>query len=894
MSWRRFLFRARRNTESARDIQFYLDTETDVNVSRGMSDEEARAAALRKFGNPVLIREEIYQMNSVAYLEAAWKDLLYALRTMFNNPSFVVTAALTVALGIGGNTTMFTVIRSVLLKPLEYRDPDRLVRVSADYPNRNSQDTTISLQRVVGLSSVARSFSGFGAHLLSVENMTLSGSGEPEALKGARVSANYLEVLGVQPLLGRSFLAAEDTRGGPAVAMISAQLWKRRFGGDPQVAGKTAILNSTPHTIIGVLPEGFAFPFPGADVWVPRPSEWTWVPPRYWDSGTVLIGFARLKPDVSLEQARAELSLLNQRYSTAHPAEDKANVRVGWLKDHLVANVRPMLWMLFGAVGFVLLIACANVASLLLARATSRAREFAVRAALGAAPGRLIRQTLVESMLLVAVGGAVGVLLAQWGLTTITREIALNGAGWSGMQTLPRAGEIRLDGPVLGFTVVLSIVTGVLVGLFPSLRASRPDLAEVLRGSGMGVALGSSMRRGLLGVSARESLVVGQVALSMILVIGAALLIESFSRLRGVDPGFQPANLLTMKIALPPTRYASAQKKAAFFSELVRRVAVVPGVREAAVVMSLPMAAVLQTNVRVEGQPPVDPREQPVVQFQSVTPGYFHTLGIPILRGREFETRDNRSGAPPVTIINESFARRFWPDYPRGRNPVGEHMGEGADKLDGAEIVGIAADIHEHGLEAGTRPEFYVPCAVHPSQTAYLVVRTEGAPQHLVNAVQGQVPAIDPDQSVSDIRTMNDLIDASVGKRRLTMLLLGLFAGVALLLAVVGVYGVTAYSVAQRTQELGVRRALGAEGKDILRLVMKQGLGLAIAGVVLGAAGAFALTRVMQGLLFQVSATDPAAYVVVAGLFVIVALAASYFPARRAAHVDPAVALRVG
>jgi putative ABC transport system permease protein len=894
MSWRRFFRRRQRDAESAWDIQFYLDTETEDNIARGMPPEEARAAALRQFGNPALIREEIYHMNSIAHFETAWQDLLYALRTTRGNPGFVMTAVLTVALGIAGNTAMFTVIRAVLLKPLEYRDPDRLVRVSADYPRLNAQDTTFSLRRFLDMRAAGRSFSGFGAYLLSPENVTLSGGGQPEALKEARVSANFLEILGMQPLLGRSFLAKEDARGGPPVTMISAELWKRRFGSDPQVAGKGATLNSTPHTIIGVLPAGFAFPFPGADVWVTRPSEWSWLHPRNWDGVTDLIGFARLKPDVSLEQARAEMSVLTQQYALSHPAEANAKVRVGWLKDYMVANVRPMLWMLFGAVGFVLMIACANVASLLLARATSRSREFAVRAALGASRGRLIRQLLAESLLLVAAGGALGVLLAQWGLSAITRGIALNGADWSGMQLLPRAAEIRLDGMVLGFTAALSMATGILVGLFPSLRASRPDLADVLRGSGTGTVRPSSGTRGLLGVSARGLLVVGQVAFSIVLVIGAALLIESFARLRGVDPGFQPVNLLTMKISLPPARYDSEQKKAAFFGELVQRVETVAGVREATVVMSLPTTAIMQTNVKVEGQPPVDPREQPSAQIQSITPGYFHTLGIPLRRGREFVARDNARDAPPVVVINESFARRFWPDYPRGRNPVGQHMGEGADKLDAAEIVGIVADIHERSLAANARPEFYVPCVVHPSQMASLVVRTDGDPRRFVNSIRSQVSAIDPDQSVSDIKTMDELIDGSVGKPRLTTVLLGLFAGVALLLAVVGIYGVIAYSVAQRTQELAIRQALGAERRDVLRLVLGQALGLALPGVALGIGGAFALTRVMEGLLFHVSATNPTTYVGVAALFVSVALAASYLPARRATRVDPAAALRFG
>jgi predicted permease len=889
MSWRRFFRRARQDAESARDIQFYLETETEDNIARGMLPEEARVAACTKFGNPTFIREEIYRMNSAVYLETIWQDVLHSLRTMRKNPAFTFTAVLTLALGIGANTALFTVIRAVLLKPLDYRDPDRLVRLSIDNPLKNAQDVGLTLVHFEETRAAARSFTGLGAFLRFTDSVTLSGGGEPEALKGARVSANFLDILGVQPVLGRSFLPEEDAPGGNPVAMISTGLWRRRFGGDPQVAGKRATFDSTPYTIIGVLPPGFAFPFAGVDVWMTKPSEWSALAPRYWRYVTLLIGFGRLKPQVSPEQARAELNVLHNQYVLAHPervdAQAGVALRMVSLKDQIVANVRPMLWMLFGAVGFVLLIACANVASLLLARATSRSREFAVRAALGAARGRLVRQLLAESMVLAVSGGALGVLLANWSLSAITRVDALN---------LPRAGEIQLDGMVLGFTVALSIATGVLFGLFPSLQVSRPDLVDVLRESGAGAGQGSSGRRGAIGFSVRGFLVVGQVALSIVLLIGAVLLMKSFVRLNRVDPGFHSANLLTMKIALPPARYDTGQKKAAFFEDVVGRVEILPGVRSATAVLSLPTMAVLQTNVDVEGQPQLEPREQPFYPFQSITPGYFHTLGIPLRRGREFTARDNSLGAPPVVIINESFARRFWPSYPAGLDPVGRHIGEGVDKIKSAEIVGIVADIHERGLAADPGPEFYVPCVIHPPQTAYLAVRTEGDPLRLGNAIRSQVLAIDRDQPVSEIRTMDEVLEATVGQRRLTMLLLGAFAVVALLLALVGIYGVIAYSVAQRTQEVGIRRALGAQQSDILRLVLGQGLGLALVGVVIGIGGAFALTRVIEAQLFQVSATDPVTFVGVALLFVGVALVASFIPARRATSIDPMAALRVG
>ncbi|MGH9630723.1 MAG: ADOP family duplicated permease, partial [Bryobacteraceae bacterium] len=736
MRWRRFFRRAQRDEEIARDIQFYLDTETEENLARGMSREQARRAAFKKLGNLSVIREELYHMNSIGVLEDLWHDAHYALRALRKHPAFAAAAVLTLALGIGGNTAMFTVIRAVLLKPLEYPDPDRLVRLSVD------KDRPFTPVRLTQMRASAQSFTGIGAFHFSTEEMALSGNGNPEALKGARVSANFLDILGVQPVAGRSFLAEEDTPGGPRVAMISAGVWKRRFGSDPSIAGKTAILNATPYTIVGVLPAGFAFPVPGVDVWVTRPSESSAMPSRFWPFVASLIGFARLKPGVSLEQGQAELNVLNQQYVRANPqridAKPGVTLRAVLLKDQLVANVRTMLWMLWGAVGFVLWIACANVASLLLARAASRSREFAIRASLGAARGRLIRQLLAESLLLAVAGGALGVFLANWGLSAIT--------SWSAFP-LPSTGEIRLDGVVLGFTIGLSIVTGIVSGILPSLQVSRPHLADALRESGAAAGRGLSGRRGPLGMSMRGVLVMGQIALSMVLLIGAALLMQSLARLRSVDPGFQSSNLLTIKVALPPARYDTQQRKAAFFNELVRRAEAVPGIRGATVAKSLPTTLTVNTNIEIQGQPQeeVDPRKWPQSQLQSITPGYFRTLGIPVRRGREFTARDNIAGAPPVVIINESFARRFWPAYPRGQDPIGGHMREGMDRTGWLQIVGIVADVRQGGLAANAWPQFYVLPVVHAPQTAYLAARTDGGPLLFVNTIRKQVLAIDRD-----------------------------------------------------------------------------------------------------------------------------------------------------
>jgi putative ABC transport system permease protein len=803
------------------------------------------------------------------------QDMLYGLRTLGKNPAFTLTAVLTLALGIGANTAIFTTVHAVLLKPLDYRDPDRLVHVSGGSTSMRFEE----------MRTAARSFTELGAFTVGRENVTLSGTDGPEALKGARVSANFLRILGVEPVLGRSFLAEEDRPGGPPVAMISAELWRRRFGANPLIAGRTSTLAAIPHTIIGVLPAGFQFPFSDVDIWVTRPSEWSIIPVQARHLSPIVSVFGRLKPNVDVAQASAELAVIHGQYVIAHPgmldAKPNSVERVSPLKDRLVANVRSMLWMLFGAVGFVLLIACCNVAGLLLARATSRSREFAVRAALGAARGRLMGQMLAESVLLAFCGGALGVLLAKWSLSGISKMTSLD---------LPRTGEIRLDGMVLGFAIVLSVATGLLFGLVPSLSASRPDLAGVLRASGEAAGLAGA-RHAVRWISARGFFVVGQVALSMVLLIGAALMLESLSRLRRVDPGFQAANLLTMQIALPPARYDTVQKKAAFYDELVRRAESVPGVRSAAVALTLPLTGFSGTPVQIVGQPVVKLNERPIAIVQNITPGFFRTMGIPLKRGRDFTTHDIQS-APLVVVINESLARRFWPSYPNGPDPVGQHLVTGASA--GGQIIGIAADIRQAGLAVDTRPGLYRPCAQVAPQSAMFAVRTESDPLWFVNAIRSQVLAIDHDQPITAVKTMDDVVEASEGQRRSIMILLGTFAGAALLLAVIGVYGVISYSVAQRTKEVGIRRALGAQQANILRLVLGQALGLTLAGAVLGIVGAIALTRVMKHLLFQVSATDPLTFAGITLLLILVALAASYIPARRATRIDPTAALRFG
>jgi putative ABC transport system permease protein len=817
-------------------------------------------------------------MAATRFHQTLRQDFGYAVRILRNNRGFAATAIFTLALGIGGNSAMFTVVRAVLLNPLPYANPDRLVRVSFDNPSQNTQDVGFSLARFEALG-LPRSFTQFGAFFIATENMTLSGEAGPEPVKVARISANCLDILGVQPTLGRRFRPEEDAPGGRMVALISSELWRRRFASDSLVIGKPANLDATAYTIVGVLPPGFQFPMAGVHVWVTRPSDFSALPPPVRRTAGTLIGLGRLQPGVTLDQARTELNVLNRQYGLAHPEEPVGtSLRIAFLRDRLVANVRPILWTLFGAVGFVLLIACANLASLLLARATSRSREFAIRASLGANRTRLIGQLLAESVLLAFAGGALGLLLAGWILTAVTK---------STIPFLPRTAEIHMDYRMLAFTLLLSIGTGILFGLFPALHASRLDLSNALRDRGEGS--NTMLRRSTLDVSPLSLLVVLQIGLSMVLLIGAALLTESLAKLYGVGLGFRSDHLLTMQIALPRSRYDWKQQKA-FFDRILERVETLPGVRGVAAAQTVPMTARYATNAAIAEQPPVKMSQRPSAALQTVTPDYFRTLGIARRRGRDFNQRDG-TAEPYVIIVNESFARHFWPAFPSGPNPLGQHVliGAGTKPL---EIVAIVADVRERSVDAEGGPEIYLPFAYNPLQTAGLMVRTGGDPLRMVTAIRNQVIAVDRDQAVSSIQTMDHVIDASVGQRRTALALLALFAATALVLAVVGIYGVIAYSVAQRGSEIGIRCALGAQRGDILWMIEGQGLRLAMAGIVFGSAGAFALTRVIKALLFQVSATDPAAFVAVAALFLTVALLAAYVPARRAMRIDAASTLR--
>ncbi|MGA2736650.1 MAG: ABC transporter permease [Bryobacteraceae bacterium] len=804
------------------------------------------------------------------------RNFRYACRMLSKSPGFALVAIVTLALGIGANTAIFSVANALLLRPLPYAHPDRLVLVYAEKPDAAGAVQPFSFPRATFLSEKGRAFSGFAA--FTSENFNLTGRGDPEQLSAARVSWNFFGVLGVRPALGRAFLPEEDRPGGKAVCLISHALWTRTFGARADIAGQNITLDATPYTVIGVLPSGFHFAPLGAgvDLWAPRVFDLNITTPAQVHAGLgFLTAVARLAPGIGARQAEAEMQILDRQYKRENPrmpdADPTQTVRARDLQQQTVANVRTAVLILCGAVGLLLLIACANVAALLLSRALGRRKEIAIRAALGASRVALIGQLLAESILLALVGGALGIALSTWGTHALT---AL------GQENLPRVEEIGIDWRVAAFAAGLSLVTGVLFGLFPALQLSRQDLNPVLRAEGRGSA--GSRRRS----RARGALVVAQVALSLVLLVGAGLLIRSFVRLRSVSGGFDAHNVLTMSISLPPARYPKGPQMAAFYDQVVQKVSAMPGVRSAAVCSALPVRPVRFSPVLLEGQPDVPLPARPILAIQMVSPAYFRTLRVALRQGREFTGADNVD-APLVAVVNETLVRRYWPHD----NPIGKHLLLGR-MVKPTEVVGVAADVNNLSLAASPEAEVYLPFPQRPWASMNLILRTAGDPHHWVGAARAAVAGVDRDQPVTALKTMEEVLATSTAQQRFSVFLLGVFSMTALVLAAVGLYGVIAYSVAERTQEMGIRLALGAARGDITRMIVGQGLALALAGLVIGTIAALALTRLMSGMLFQVSAADPASFAVGALLLAAIAALASYLPARHATRVDPTEALR--
>ncbi|PYS82145.1 MAG: ABC transporter permease [Acidobacteria bacterium] len=810
-------------------------------------------------------------------METLWQDIRFGFRMLLKKPGFTAVAILALALGVGANTAIFSVVNGVLLRPLPFKEPDRLVRLGEW--SRQVPGMSISYPNFLDWREQNHVFEGLAA--TQFDNYNLTGSDEPERLQGRNVSWNFFDVLGVRPALGRTFRAEEDHAGAPRVCVISHALWQRRFGSDQKITGKTVTLNGASYTVVGVLPAGYRYGTP-TDVFVPLGLKEADEVVRMRDNHPGIYAVARLKDGVTFEQAEAEMKSIAERLAVAYPKENAGNsVTLTPLREYFVGDIRMSLFVLLGAVGFVLLIACANVANLLLARAASRSREIAVRTALGASRFRIVRQLLTESVILGIVSGAVGLLLALWGVDVLRR---------ASLDIIPTTADISLDRTVLFFTLGVSLLTGVAFGLAPALQASKPELNEALKEGGRSGAEGSARNR------VRSLLVVAEVALSLMLLVGAGLLVRSFMRLRQTDTGFRPDNLLTMELSYSVGK-DEGQKAVNFFRAVEERVRALPGVEAVAVSNGVPMIGASETSFQIEGRPPAAPGKRPMSVVYYPTHDFLNAMGIRLVRGRFFDEHDTQN-APLVAVIDEEFAREYFP----GEDPVGKYFaGNKEMDIPHAEIVGVVAHVKNYGLDTPgpVQAEFYssrdqVPDRFQPllADRVSLVVRTSSDPAAMATAVRRAVQEVDPNQPVYNVNTMEQVLSDSVASQRLSMLLLSIFAAVAMTLAAVGIYGVMSYAVAQRTHEFGIRMALGAQGGDVLRMVVRQGMLLTLVGVGAGLLGALALTRVISSLLYGVSATDPLTFAGVPLVLVAVALAACLVPARRATKVDPMVALR--
>ena len=801
------------------------------------------------------------------------QDLRFGVRMLAKSPGFTLVAVLALALGIGANTAIFSVVNTVLLRPLPFTQPERLVTVIPRNERDGSLGDTHSYPNFADLRAQRQIFEAAAAY--SAASGFLLGGDEPELLRGLVTSADLFPMLGARPALGRTFTAEEDKPGAQRVIVLSDGLWRRRFNADPRIVGQSITLTTGPTTVVGVMPPDFKYPVGMAkvDYWMPlvpniRPDNLTA------RDSVFLTVVARVRAGATLQQAQAELNRTSQQLAAAYP---DSNTALGFmlrpLHEELVGDVRPALYVLLAAVGFVLLIACANVANLLLARAAARQREIAIRVALGASRWRIVRQLLTESLLLALAGGGLGLLLALWGLDLLVAAAP---------QNIPRLHEAALDPVVLAFTIGVSLLTGVVFGLAPALQATKTDFNEALKEGGRGG--GEGLRQNRL----RAVLVIAEVALSLILLVGAGLLIQSFGHLLKVDPGFRPEHVLAADVVARSSSYPKPEQRAAFFQQVLQHIAQLPGVEAAGAVSPLPLGGNFEAfSFAIEGRPPAPRGEEPAADFRITSADYFRAMSIPVRRGRVFTDRDS-ANAPPVVIVNESFARRFF----AGEDPLGRRMVVGADDRP-REIVGIVGDVRHAGLDAETTPELYVSYLQEPASRLTIVTRARaGDAAAIAASVRQSIREVDKEQPVYNVRPLMQLLADSVARRRFNMLLLGIFAAVALLLAALGLYGVMAYSVTRRTHEIGIRIALRAQTRDVLRLIVRQGMALVAVGLVIGVCAALAVTRLIRTLLFGVSTLDPLTYAGVALLLLFVTLIACLVPARRATKVDPLVALR--
>ncbi len=805
-------------------------------------------------------------------------DLRYAFRQLTKNPGFTAVAVLTLALGIGANTAIFSVMNATLLRQLSYKEPDQIVMLWGTNPGGFGWrgKTGFSAPSFLDYKQQNQVFERMAT--FSGVDFTLTGADSPEPILGGMVNAEFFGVLAVQPILGRIFLEEDTQTGRDQVAVLSYNLWQRRFGSDPHIIGQTIRLDAMGYTVVGVLPQGFNFSIPdyykSRDLWVPivLPRDNSERGHKY------LSVIARLKQGVTLRQAEQDMSVITERLAREYPREMTGfGVKLTPLHEQIVGDSRLVLLLLFGAVSFVLLIACANVANLQLARCSTRQKEIAIRTALGASRGRLLRQLLTESVLLASIGGALGLVLTSWGIGL------LRGLGPADAGTV-----VAVDSTVLAYSLGLSLITGILFGLAPASQPTPARMSEPLREGGRNSAAREN------GLRLRRLLTVSEVALSMILLIGAGLLIRSFVGLLQVDPGFETKNILTAQFNLPKYSYPEATKQAAFYAQIMERIKSLPGVTAIGATDELPPTMGRHANTFfIEGRAPIDESDQSVaVQDRLTTADYFRVMGIPLIAGRVFSDTDNGL-AVPVALVNQNFARRFFPN----ESAIGQHLRFGSVNP-WITIVGIVGDVRGFGLDKQPKSEIYLPYQqqrwfpYNPLPQMHLVVRTAGDPKSVAAAALGLVRELDKDLPLPEARTMETVLAASIAERRFNMLLLGGFALIALILTGVGIYGVVSYSVAQRTREIGIRIALGAQSHDVITLVMRNGMRLVLTGIVMGLAGAFALTRWMASLLFAISAIDSLTFIVTALLVTAITLLACWVPARRATKVDPMVALR--
>jgi putative ABC transport system permease protein len=865
------------------ELRFHIEQRMAENIAAGMSPEDAAREARKRFGNLQTVREQCRERRGANFGEVIFQDVRFALRMLRKNPGFTSVAVLTLALGIGGNTAIFSVVNAVLLKPLPYREPNRIVMLWTDNPSLNLgfHELPPTPPDLIEWRAQANSFEQIAG--IRPSTADLSEQGDPERLGGAQVTANFFALLGAQPSLGRLFSPEEAKPGQDKVAVISYGLWERHFGADPNVIGKTIVVNREHRTVLGVMPAGFNFPrgaempamyglAPHTDVWLPFAER-----AEYWANNDTrdFIAIGRFRPEVSLVQAQAEMTGLAER-----KAKDHALTHAGWIVHlrplalQITGKARPILLALMGSVGFVLMIACVNVSNLLLCRSAARRQEMAVRAAVGAGRARLIRQLLSESAVLSMLGGGLGLLLGAWGVRLI---LALS------PPNIPRLSETGLDLRVFGFALIVSLATGVVFGLAPAWQASKINLTQALKGGARSGGRPGSHR-------SLNLLVIAEVALASVLLTGAGLMAQSFLRLQAVDPGFHPQQVTAFDVSLFGDKYNGQSRTGQFFRDARERLAKLPGMHSAGAISSLPLSGSENlSHLSIEGAR-LDGREEPITEDRRITPGYFETMGVSLFRGRDFSDLDGAQ-QERVCIINQSIARQLFP----GGDPIDKRLklGRNSDKAPWLTIVGIVADVRGFALEVEPKPQVYSPLDQDTQNEVTFVVRADLAPAASVErAIRAEMKSLDPALPPANFRAMESLVGNAVARPRFSAVLLGLFAITALVLTAIGLYGVVAYSTAQRSREIGIRMALGASRQNVLALVIRQGMWPSLLGLAIGMAGALALTRLLTNQLYEVKATDPMTFFSVAAILLLVTLTACCLPARRATRIDPMTALR--